>query len=61
MMISNPFSHVLLLSTAFGGSYMVIKAIGVWVGNYPNEFALAEQLKNDKNFKVKFYRKQTIF
>lgn len=35
----------MILSSAFGGSYLLMKGIGMLAGNYPDEFTLAERIK----------------
>lgn len=40
------FEHVLIFSTAFVGSYLTIRSIGEVAGNYPNEFQIAELIKD---------------
>ena len=34
-----------IISTAFGGAYLLIKGIGMLAGNYPDEFTIAERIK----------------
>ena len=35
----------IILSSAFGGAYLILKGIGMLAGNYPDEFTLAERIK----------------
>ena len=39
------YEHVLINTTAFGGSYMLIRGISFYAGGFPNEFTLAAELK----------------
>lgn len=40
------FDHILILSTAIIGSYLVIRSIGEVAGEYPNEFLLYDLIKS---------------
>ena len=40
------FEHILILSTAIIGSFLTIRSIGEVVGNYPNEFQIAELIRD---------------
>ena len=41
------YEHVLIIGTAFAGSYMFFRGISFYAGGFPNEFTLAEQYKED--------------
>jgi len=40
------FEHVLIIGTAFAGAYMFFRGISFYAGGFPNEFTLAEELKD---------------
>lgn len=39
------YEHVLINTTSFGGSYMLVRGISFYAGGFPNEFTLADQIK----------------
>lgn len=39
------YEPVLIIGTAFAGSYMFFRGISFYAGGFPNEFDLAEQVK----------------
>ncbi len=39
------YEHVLILTTSFAGSYMLVRGISFYAGGFPNEFTLADQIK----------------
>ena len=50
-------SHILIISTAFVGSYGFIRGISFYAGGYPNEFTLYDRIKHGliENIEPTFY------
>eukprot|EP01016_Furgasonia_blochmanni_P052118 TRINITY_DN827_c0_g1_i1.p1 TRINITY_DN827_c0_g1~~TRINITY_DN827_c0_g1_i1.p1 ORF type:complete len:294 (-),score=-21.61 TRINITY_DN827_c0_g1_i1:120-1001(-) len=48
---------IVMLPTSFVGAYMTLRAIGLFFGNYPNEFTLARYLRFDdgKEYLLPYY------
>lgn len=34
-----------MITTSIGGAWLAIKCLGILIGNYPNEFTLAKEIK----------------
>lgn len=41
------YNHVIICMTAFVGAYSFWRGISMYAGGFPNEFTLAEEIKND--------------
>ena len=39
------YEHVLIMTTSFAGSYMLVRGISFYAGGFPNELTLADQIK----------------
>lgn len=39
------FEHVLIIGTAFGGAYMLVRGVSMYAGGFPNEFTLISQVQ----------------
>ena len=42
------FDYAMVVSTAFAGSYFVVRALSLLFGGYPNEFAIYQSIVNGK-------------
>ena len=51
------FRHIIIFATAYGGSYLFVRSFGSIIGNYPNEFDIAEDMKNKKISAVRIAKK----
>ena len=40
------FNQALIISTSFIGSYLSMRAFGIWFGGFPNEYVLMSQIKS---------------
>ena len=40
--------HILIWGTSIGGAYIMIRGIGTGIGNYPDEFRMATDIKYGK-------------
>jgi hypothetical protein len=40
------FDQAVIVGTSFVGSYLCMRAFGVWFGGFPNEYVLQQQIKS---------------
>jgi len=49
------YKWVLIFATAFIGSYLMVRAVSLFAGGYPNEFTLINDIKNGDSSGVKHW------